>query len=67
LKIITSADNNEIKEAKKLHDSKHRKQTNLFFFEGIHLLEEFLKNGKKPYRIFLTEEAAEIYDILGDL
>ncbi len=61
LKIITSADNNEIKEAKKLHDSKNRKQTNLFFFEGIHLLEEFLKNGKTPYRIFLTEEAAEQY------
>ncbi|MBO7253779.1 MAG: RNA methyltransferase [Clostridia bacterium] len=67
MKIITSADNNEIKEAKKLHDSKYRKQTNLFFFEGIHLLEEFLKNGKKPYRIFLTEEAAETYETFKDL
>ncbi len=66
MKIITSADNNEIKEAKKLHDSKHRKQTNLFFFEGIHILEEFLKNKKKPFRVFITEEANEQYKSLNE-
>ena len=66
MKIITSADNNEIKEAKKLHDSKNRKQSELFFFEGVHLLEEFLKNGKKPYRIFITEEAKDLYKSLNN-
>lgn len=67
-KIITSPDNQEIKEAKKLHDSKHRKKEKLFFFEGVHLLEEFLKNGKKPYRIFITETAFKTYEkLLGTL
>lgn len=61
MKNITSADNFELKEAKKLHEAKHRKESGLFFFEGIHLFEEFLKNGKKPYRLFLTEKNSEIY------
>lgn len=61
MKEITSLDNAEIKEAKKLHDSKHRKETGLFFFEGKHLLEEYLKNGKKPYRIFLTEKNIDLF------
>ncbi len=61
MKIITSADNAELKEAKKLHDAKHRKETGLFFFEGVHLLEEYLKNGKKPYRVFLTEKMSDFY------
>ena len=52
----------ELKEAKKLHDSKHRKENGLFFFEGIHLLEEFKKNNKKPYRVFLTEKNSHLYD-----
>ena len=61
MKIITSADNQEIKEAKKLHDSKYRKETRLFFFEGIHLLEEYLKNKKLPKKVFISENALKIY------
>ncbi|MBE6649104.1 MAG: RNA methyltransferase [Ruminococcaceae bacterium] len=61
MKIITSPDNPELKEAKKLHDAKHRKETGLFFFEGVHLLEEYLKTGKKPYRLFLTEKVSDLY------
>ncbi len=62
MKIITSADNNELKEAKKLHDSKYRKEKKLFFFEGIHLFEEYFKNGKKPYRVFLTEKNSDLLE-----
>ncbi len=56
LKIITSPDNTEIKEAKKLHESKNRKEKGLFFFEGIHLLEEYVKDGRSPHCVFITEE-----------
>ncbi len=60
LKIITSAENIEIKEAKKLHEAKHRNELGLFFFEGVHLYEEYIKSGKTPYRVFLTEDMASI-------
>jgi TrmH family RNA methyltransferase len=62
LKTITSADNIEIKEAKKLHDSKHRKEKGLFFFEGVHLLEEYIKSGRTPHSIFLTEKNSDIIE-----
>ena len=60
MKIITSAENIEIKEAKKLHETKHRNDLGLFFFEGVHLYEEYTKSGKTPYRVFLTEDNASI-------
>ncbi len=60
MKTITSPDNFEIKESKKLHDAKYRKETGLFFFEGKHLFEEYLKSGKKPYRVFVTENVSNL-------
>ncbi len=62
MKVITSPDNIEIKDAKKLHDSKNRKEKQLFFFEGIHLLEEYIKAGKKPQRVFLTEKNCDFIE-----
>jgi len=42
--IITSLNNNKIKEIVKLHEKKYRDQTNLFFIEGIDLINEAYQN-----------------------
>lgn len=43
--VIRSADNEKIKNLKKLNDKKHRKLENLFLIEGTHLINEAYKNG----------------------
>ena len=43
--IITSVNNEKIKEIKKLNDKKYRDLNNLFLVEGEHLAEEAYKNN----------------------
>ncbi len=43
--IITSINNEKIKEIKKLNDKKYRDLTNLFLVEGEHLIKEAYKNN----------------------
>lgn len=44
--LITSKDNNKIKEIRKLYDKKYSMSKNLFVIEGENLVEEALKNNK---------------------
>lgn len=43
--LITSLDNNKVKEISKLYESKYRKEFNKFIVEGYHLVEEANKAG----------------------
>ena len=61
MKIISSKDNAELKWAKRLHEKKERDEAKLFFFEGIHLFEEYIKSGREPHTVFVTEAALEKY------
>lgn len=53
--LITSLENNKIKEIMKLNSSKYRKEYNKFIIEGFHLVEEASKAGLLE-EIFLLEE-----------
>lgn len=44
--LITSRDNNKIKEIRKLHNSSYSKEKNLFIIEGENLIEEAIKNNQ---------------------
>ena len=46
MEIITSTQNNKIKEIAKLHEKKYRDEANLFLIEGDHLLEEAYKTNQ---------------------
>ena len=55
--IITSRNNQLIKDTAKLSDKKHREAMGLFAFEGRKLLEEAVKNNAPLQQIFVTERA----------
>ena len=61
---ITSRNNERIKAAAALADRGEREIQKCFCFEGVHLLEELLKNGVKPVEVFATSSAAEKYAAL---
>ncbi|MGI6715741.1 MAG: TrmH family RNA methyltransferase [Eubacteriales bacterium] len=61
MNYIGSRANEKIKEINTLKDRKAREEKELFFFEGIHLFEEFIKAGHTPRLIFATEEAYKKY------
>ena len=44
--VITSVENNKIKELSKLKESKYRKKNNQFIVEGYHLVEEANKYNR---------------------
>lgn len=48
MNYIGSRANEKIKEINTLKDRKAREEKELFFFEGIHLFEEFIKAGHTP-------------------
>lgn len=47
-----------------LRDRRERENTGLFCFEGVHLLEELLRAGKTPDRVFVREDVIEKYSQL---
>jgi TrmH family RNA methyltransferase len=49
---ITSAQNQRLKELRKLHDRKHRERTGSFLAEGEDLLQEALRWGTPPETVF---------------
>ena len=59
---IESRTNEKIKGVNSLKDRKEREKNRLFFFEGIHLFEEFIKAGHTPLRLFATREAYDRYN-----
>jgi TrmH family RNA methyltransferase len=55
-KIITSAQNPLIKEVKSLKSRKYREDKDLFFIEGIRLVEEAMTSGAIIVRTFMSEQ-----------
>ncbi|HOO68425.1 MAG TPA: RNA methyltransferase [Bacilli bacterium] len=53
--LITSLENNKIKDIIKLNSSKYRKENNKFIVEGYHLVEEAYKSGLLE-EIFILED-----------
>ena len=60
--VITSVNNEKIKEMVKLHDKKNRDNTNLFIIEGEHLVNEALK-----YHLVTTTFVVEGYQFAFDI
>lgn len=66
MKRIESRNNPTIKSMCLLSTRKERERQKLFYFEGVHLLEEYLRSGKKPKYIFVREDVVSKYsDILS--
>ncbi len=59
--FIESKSNEKIKETSFLKDRKERESKRLFFFEGVHLFEEYVKAGHRPVMLFATAAAYEKY------
>ncbi len=65
---IVSRTNGRIKQAAFLAERRERERRRMFCFEGVHLLEEYLKSGRSPAELFVTREALERYgELLGPL
>jgi len=58
---ITSRNNEQIKAVVRLKESKERNRTGLFFIEGIHLAEEYLRHCGLPLRVYFTNKACDMY------
>ncbi len=64
MKHIESRNNPTIKWAATLTAKKGREAEGLFCFEGVHLLEEYIRSGNVPKMLFVREDALDKY---GDL
>ena len=62
MEIITSLQNNKIKELNRLNDKKYRDETNLFLVEGDHLVDEAYKKNQLV-EVLITEDFKSNYDI----
>ena len=68
MKRIESRSNPFVVRVGKLSSRKHREEEKLFFFEGAHLLEEYLRFGNVPHTVFATDSALTKYaDLLSAL
>lgn len=54
---ITSRQNEKIRQVAFLKKRSERESAELFFFEGVHLLEEYLRFGHTPEYVFATGDA----------
>ncbi len=66
MKRIESRNNPKIKSLTALKDRRGREKARLFYFEGVHLLEEYLRAGLKPLEIFVREDVTARYSQLLD-
>ena len=64
IKRIESRNNPTVKNITALRNKREREEKRLFCFEGVHLLEEFLKSGNTPETIFVREDVTEKYSDL---
>ena len=61
MKRIESRNNPIIKSMAALRSRRDREEQRLFFFEGVHLLEEFVRSGRSPKWLFVREDVSEKY------
>lgn len=61
MKYIESRNNQTIKNIAALRERRERESQGLFYFEGVHLLEEYLRAGNMPYAVFVREDVRERY------
>ncbi|MEG2935977.1 MAG: RNA methyltransferase [Clostridium sp.] len=59
MQLITSKENNTIKDIKKLKDKKYRNETERFIIEGFRFVEEGLKSSFKIDKILVKESVLE--------
>ncbi len=64
MKRIESRNNPTIKNMTALRDNRNRRKERLFYFEGVHLLEEYLRSGNTPEMLFVREDVTERYSEL---
>ncbi len=68
MKRIESRNNPTIKYANSLRTRKVREQERVFYFEGVHLLEEYLRAGYMPKAVFVREDVVSRYaDLINGL
>ena len=61
MQYIGSRSNEKIKSVSFLKDRAEREAKQLFFFEGVHLFEEFVRFGHAPSALFVTSDAYKKY------
>ncbi len=61
MKRIESRNNPTIKNMTALRDKRERELSRCFYFEGVHLLEEYLRSGKVPKCIFVRDDVIDRY------
>lgn len=61
---ITSRTNETVKAVVRLRERAERARRRLFFCEGVHLAEEFLRHGRPVERVFATDAALESHGAL---
>ena len=64
MKRIESRNNPTIKLMNSLSSRSEREAKRLFYFEGVHLLEEYLRSGNTPNMLFVREDALPKYEKL---
>ncbi len=64
MKRIESRNNPTIKNVLLLRNRREREEKKQFYFEGVHLLEEYLRFGFKPDALFVREDALLKYSSL---
>lgn len=64
MKRIESRNNPTIKSVTSLRNRRDRESNRLFYFEGVHLLEEFIRSGRTPKALFVREDALKSYSEL---
>lgn len=62
--MITSTQNSQVKDWRKLHTKKYRVKTNSFLIEGYHLIEEALKSGWS-IEVIIVQDGIELPDWLA--
>ena len=63
MQVITSKDNEIVKNIKKLKDKKYRDEAGLYVIEGIKIIEEAIEEKAHIKRIVICEECLEAGDI----
>lgn len=63
-KRIESRANPSVKFVCELHEPKGRRQNEKFCFEGVHLLEEYIRSGNVPEMLFVREDVVGAYSAL---
>ena len=67
MQVITSKDNEIVKNIKKLKEKKYRDETGLYVIEGIKLIEEAISENAKINKIVICEECVETGSISQSL